>query len=103
MARRYSSGFGTLMEVTLKARPSQATIYKYGRATSHIAESDPQGMVAPQYRGFTIRCEAAELPARQRAIDAFWSKAYYEAQSPVGRDAVIAQERKWRDAPREWT
>jgi hypothetical protein len=55
------------------------------------------------YRGFVIRCLAAELPAKQRAIDAFWSKAYYEAQTEAGRRAVIEQEKEYRLEPRDWT
>jgi hypothetical protein len=89
----------------VKTRQSQATIYEYGRTTPHCVDSCPAGSgeIAPQYRGFQLHCLAAELPAKQRAIDRFWSDAYFKAQTEAGRRAVIAQEREWRDAPREWT
>jgi hypothetical protein len=86
----------------LKTRQSQATVYKADHSASHSADSGPQGMIRPTYRGFSISCEASELPAKQRAVDAFWSKAYFEAQTPAGRQAVVRQEREWRQAPREW-
>jgi hypothetical protein len=86
----------------MKARQSAATIYKPDRTAPSGADSEPQGMAAPQYRGFVLHCLAGELPAKQRAVDAFWSKAYFEAQTPAGRQAVVQQEKEWRDAPREW-
>jgi hypothetical protein len=70
---------------------------KTDRATPHIADSGPAGPISPTYRGFRVSvADAGELPAKQRAIDAFWSRAYFEAQTPAGREAVIAQEREWR-------
>lgn len=39
----------------MKSRQSQAHIYKYGRASPHVAESGPSGPIAPTCRGFSDR------------------------------------------------
>jgi hypothetical protein len=92
----------------MKTRQSAATIYKTERKSAatgaHYAGecAADHGLVSPAYRGFKISCLSAELPAKQRAIDEFWSRAYFAAQTPAARQAVIEQEKQWRDAPREW-
>jgi hypothetical protein len=92
----------------MKTRQSQATIYKPDRAgprtDPHHADACPadRDEINPVYRGFKLNCLAAELLAKQRAIDAFWTTLYFETQTQAGREAVIAQEKEWRDAPREW-
>jgi hypothetical protein len=87
----------------LKTRQSQAMVYKQDhRAAPHVADSGPAGLISPQYRGFIIRCLAGELPAKQRQINEFWDRQYFSAMTPAGRQAVVDQEREWRDAPREW-
>lgn len=76
----------------MKTRQSQATIYKTDRATPRYADDSRLGQIAPTYRGFVIRCEAAELPAKQRQVDEFWSRAYFSAQSQAARQLSIKSE-----------
>jgi hypothetical protein len=95
-------------DTALKTRQSPATIYKTDRKSAaegaHYADScaADRGEIYPVYRGFKLSCLSAELPAKQRAIDALWSRACFAAQDRAGREACIRQEREWRDAPREW-
>jgi hypothetical protein len=91
----------------MKIRQSAATVYKNKStaAEPHYVDSCPadSGEISPTYRGFRVTCLAAELPTRQKAIDRFWSDQYFAAQTPAARQAVVEQEKSWRDAPREWT
>jgi hypothetical protein len=88
-------------ETTLKTRQSQATVYKQDRSSTHNYV-EPSVAIGPVSRGFKLNCLVGELPVKQRAIDAFWSKAYFEAQTVAGRQAVVDQEKEWRQSPREW-
>jgi hypothetical protein len=93
----------------LKARQSQATIYKQDRARHYStgphmtgACAADHGEIAPVYRGFKLTCTSTDLPRLQKAIDKFWLNAYFGAQTPAAREAVVQQEKEYRCAPREW-
>jgi hypothetical protein len=95
------------MVAAMKSRARGTSVYRQDRksvATARTAGScaADQGEISPVYRGFKLKCFGNELPAKQRAIDEFWSRAYLEAQSPAAWQAVFAQEKEWRGAPREW-
>jgi hypothetical protein len=96
------------MTMQMKTRATNGTAYRQDRKTAadgaHYADTcaADRGEIHPVYRGFRVTCSASELPAKQKAIDGFWSRAYSAAQTPAARQAVIDQEREWRNAPREW-